>query len=78
LLGLQLPFLLGGAVITEYIFALPGIGRITVNAIFAHDFPVILGTCLISAVAVVIGNHISDVLYYFVDPRIRFGAAGRS
>jgi peptide/nickel transport system permease protein len=78
LLGLQLPFLLGGAVITEYIFALPGIGTITVNAIFAHDFPVILGTCFISAMAVVFGNHVSDLLYYLADPRIRLGTSNHN
>ena len=71
LLGLYLPFLLGGAVITEYIFSWPGIGRITVNAIFAHDYPLILTTTLIAAFAVIAGNFISDVLYHVADPRIR-------
>lgn len=70
LLGLYLPFLLGGAVITEYIFAWPGMGRLTINAIFAHDFPVILATAFVAAVSVVIGNLLSDILYAAVDPRI--------
>ncbi|MFQ5770942.1 MAG: ABC transporter permease, partial [bacterium] len=70
--GLYLPFILGGAVITEYIFAWPGMGRITVNAIFAHDFPVILATCFIAALTVVVGNLISDLLYVVVDPRIKY------
>ncbi|MFQ5677398.1 MAG: ABC transporter permease, partial [bacterium] len=73
LLGLHLPFLLGGAVITEHIFAWPGFGRITVNAIFTHDFPVILASTFLAAVAVVVGNQISDLLYFFADPRIRTG-----
>ena len=71
LFGFYLPFLLGGAVITEYIFAWPGFGRITVNAIFAHDFPMILAGNFIAALAVVIGNLISDLVSKAVDPRIR-------
>lgn len=71
LLGLYMPFLLGGAVITEYIFSWPGIGSITVNAIFTHDYPLILATTLIASIAVIIGNLISDLLYSLVDPRIR-------
>jgi peptide/nickel transport system permease protein len=73
LFGLYLPFMLGGAVITEYIFAWPGMGRITVNAIFTHDYALILATTIIAALAVVIGNYISDMLYAVVDPRIRPG-----
>ncbi len=71
LLGFYLPFLLGGAVVVEHIFAWPGVGRITINAIFANDFPVILASTCLAAVAVVIGNQLSDLLYYVVDPRIR-------
>ncbi len=70
-LGLYVPFLLGGAVITEYIFSWPGMGRLTVQAIFSHDYPIILATNLIAAFSVVIGNLFSDVLYMFIDPRIR-------
>lgn len=72
--GLYLPFLLGGAVITEYIFSWPGMGRITVDAIFAHDFPVILASNFIAALTVVVGNFISDLLYVVIDPRIRIQA----
>lgn len=71
LFGLQLPFLLGGAVITEYVFAWPGFGRITVNAVMAHDFPLILASTFIAALAVVLGNQFSDLLYALVDPRIK-------
>jgi len=73
LFGLYLPFMLGGAVITEYIFAWPGMGRITVNAIFTHDYALILATTIIASMAVIIGNYISDMLYAIVDPRIRTG-----
>jgi peptide/nickel transport system permease protein len=72
LVGLYLPFLLGGAVITEFIFAWPGMGRITVNAIYTHDYPLILATNFIATAAVIGGNLISDILYYFADPRIRY------
>jgi peptide/nickel transport system permease protein len=69
--GLYLPFLLGGAVITEYIFAWPGIGRITINAIYTYDYPLIMASNFIGALAVVLGNLISDILYVIVDPRIK-------
>jgi len=71
MLGLYLPFLLGGAVIIEYIFSWPGVGKITVDAIFARDFPVILASNFIAAMAVVFGNLISDILYMIIDPRIK-------
>ena len=71
LLGLYLPFLLGGAVITEYIFGWPGMGRITVDATFSHDFPVILASNFIATLTVIIGNFLSDVMYLFADPRIQ-------
>ncbi len=70
LTGLYLPFLLGGAVVIEYIFSWNGMGRLTINAILSHDYPVILATFLISAVSVVIGNLLSDILYALVDPRV--------
>ena len=73
LVGLYLPFLLGGAVITEFVFAWPGMGRITVNAIYTHDYPLILATNFIATFAVIGGNFVSDILYYVADPRIRFG-----
>lgn len=71
LIGLYLPFLLSGAVITEYIFAWPGMGRVTIEAIFTHDFPLILATTFIGASAVVLGNLLSDLFYLIVDPRIK-------
>lgn len=69
---LQLPILFGGAFIIEQIFAWPGIGRMAINAVFRRDFPIIIGTTMVSAVSVVLFNLFADVLYYLVDPRIRF------
>lgn len=76
LIGLYFPFILGGAVITEYIFSWPGMGRLTIQAIFAQDYPVILATNTIAALAVVSGNLLADTLYALADPRIRL--QGRS
>ncbi len=70
LLGMYWPFLLGGAFIVEVIFAWPGIGRLTYEAIFARDYPVIMAVNLIAAIMVITGNFISDLLYRFMDPRI--------
>jgi peptide/nickel transport system permease protein len=69
--GLYLPFLLGGAVITEYIFSWPGMGRITIEAIFAYDYPLILASTVIAAMSVIFGNFMSDFLYSVIDPRIK-------
>jgi peptide/nickel transport system permease protein len=69
--GLMLPGLIGGSVITEYIFSWPGIGRMAYEAILARDYPIILTVNFISALLVLIGTFISDVLYLVVDPRIR-------
>lgn len=71
LLGLYFPFLLSGAFIVEVIFAWPGMGRVTYEAIFAKDYPVIMAVNLIAATMVICGNLLSDLLYRFVDPRIR-------
>ncbi|GJM43306.1 MAG: peptide ABC transporter permease [Gemmatimonadota bacterium] len=72
LLGLYLPFLLSGAVVTETIFAWPGMGRVTIGAIFARDYPIVMATNLIAGIMVVGGNLVADVLYGIVDPRIRY------
>jgi peptide/nickel transport system permease protein len=71
-LGLQTGSLLGGAVIVESIFALPGAGRLIVDAIFARDFPVVQGTVLILAVSFILVNLGVDLLYARLDPRIRY------
>ena len=71
LLGLQLGILLGGAVITETVFAWPGVGMMTVTAINQRDYPVVQCAVFVSAVLVVSINWAVDVLYHFLDPRIR-------
>lgn len=71
LVGLGIPFLLSGAVATEVVFGWPGMGRVTVEAILARDYPVILATTALSATLVVLGNLLADVGYAIVDPRIR-------
>jgi peptide/nickel transport system permease protein len=71
-LGLQFIHLLGGTVIIEQIFALPGLGRMVVNAIRASDFPVVQGFVLFIGVVVVAGNLIVDLVYAVLDPRIRY------
>ena len=70
--GLQLGYLLGGAVIVESIFSWPGLGRLTIQAIQKRDLPVIQTSTLIFAVAFVMVTLLVDVLYVFIDPRIRY------
>lgn len=72
--GLELPFLLGGAVLIEKVFAWPGMGLLAVEAIEARDYPIILATSMIAAVLVVMGNLLADVIYAMVDPRISYAA----
>jgi peptide/nickel transport system permease protein len=71
-LGLQFGSLIGGAVITEYVFALPGVGRLVVDAVFARDYPVVQGVVLLIAVGFVLSNLVVDMLYAWIDPRIRY------
>lgn len=71
LLGLYLPILLSGSVLTETIFAWPGMGRLIVDAIFQRDYPLVMATSFVAAGLVVLGNLLADVLYAVVDPRIR-------
>jgi peptide/nickel transport system permease protein/oligopeptide transport system permease protein len=71
-IGLQLGSLLTGAVITETIFAWPGVGRLLVVSISARDYPAVQGCILLIAVAYVSMNLLIDVLYGFLDPRIRY------
>ena len=71
-LGLQLGTLIGGAVITEYVFALPGVGRLVVDAVFARDYPLVQGVVLLIAVGFILSNLLVDLLYGWIDPRIRY------
>jgi len=71
--GLQVGALLGGAILIETIFALPGIGRLAVDSIFARDFPIVQGVVLFLALVRVLSNLIADLLYGRLDPRIAHG-----
>jgi peptide/nickel transport system permease protein len=71
LLGLELKDILGGSMVVEAVFSLPGMGSLAINAIVARDIPVVQGTVLFSAVMFVIVNLIVDLLYGLLDPRIR-------
>jgi len=71
LIGLDIPFLLAGAVVTERIFAWPGMGRLFIDHTARADFPVLMGILILISIAVVIFQIITDVIYSFVDPRIR-------
>ena len=71
-IGMNIPFLIGGAVITEQIFGWPGLGSLMVTSIQARDYPVIMGITVFVSLAVLIGNIIVDVVYTFLDPRIRY------
>jgi peptide/nickel transport system permease protein len=71
-LGLTLASLLGGAVIVEIVFARPGLGQLVVNAASARDFPVVQGTTFFFALVLVTANLLIDILYAFLDPRIRY------
>ena len=70
-LGLQLGTLIGGAIVTEVIFALPGMGRLGLNSILDRDFPVVQGVVLVVAAGYIIVNLLIDLLYGVVDPRVR-------
>lgn len=69
--GLDLAGLLGGAVITEYIFSLPGLGRLAIHAVTDYDLPTMTGTTLIAAAFIIVANIAVDLLYMVIDPRVR-------
>jgi peptide/nickel transport system permease protein len=73
ILGGSLPALFSGALFIEVIFAIPGMGRIAVEAVFARDYPLIIANTFISGTLIVLGNLLADVLYAVVDPRIKLG-----
>jgi peptide/nickel transport system permease protein len=73
ILGLSLPGLIGGSVIVESIFAIPGMGQLMVQAVFERDYPVIMGNLVIVAVITLVANLLADLSYGLVDPRIRVG-----
>jgi peptide/nickel transport system permease protein len=71
LVGLDLPFLLGGAIVTESIFAWPGLGTLFIESLGRADYPVLMGLLMMIALAVVIFQILTDLLYSAIDPRIR-------
>jgi peptide/nickel transport system permease protein len=71
--GFLIPDLIGGSIIMETVFAWPGIGRLSYQAVLARDYPVVMTLLTISAVLTLIGNFVADILYGIADPRIRFG-----
>jgi peptide/nickel transport system permease protein len=75
IVGLQLGILISGAVVTEQIFVLPGFGKLTIDAVFTRDYPMIQGVVLVTATAYIGINLLVDLLYSVIDPRIRVGGA---
>ncbi|MFN8636623.1 MAG: ABC transporter permease [Chloroflexota bacterium] len=71
-IGLQIGLLMGGAVITETIFSIPGIGRWAIDSIQQRDFPVVQGISLVMAVSVLLANLLADIAYAYIDPRIHY------
>ena len=70
--GLDIALLVGGAVITESVFNLQGLGRMAIEGALQQDLPIVLGVVLLASVAVALANLIVDVLYAFIDPRVRY------
>ena len=70
--GLDIGALLGGAVLTETVFNIPGIGRLAYDSITGSDLPMIQGTVLFGAFFIITANLIVDILYAFLDPRVRY------
>ena len=72
-IGITTAILIGGAVVTEIVFNIPGLGRLIISAILRRDYPVVQGVVLVTAAVYVLVNLAVDVLYVFIDPRIRYG-----
>jgi len=71
--GVQIGYLLGGVVVTEEVFTLPGVGRLILWAVFQRDYPVVQGTVLFVSLLFMLSNLVVDLIYAYVDPRIRYG-----
>jgi ABC-type dipeptide/oligopeptide/nickel transport system permease component len=72
-MGVRIGTLLGGAIIVEMVFSWPGLGRLIIDAIRARDYPTVQGAVLVMAVVFVLVNLIADLLYAWLDPRVRYG-----
>ncbi len=77
ILGVNLGYLVGGSIVIEKVFALPGLGSLMLNAIFSRDFPTIQGVTLFVALFVVVVGILTDVIYTLLDPRVNFGSKER-
>ncbi len=71
-IGLNFGLLLSGAILTETVFSWPGVGRLVVDAVYARDYPLVIGCILVFALVFVIVNLITDILYTYIDPRIHY------
>jgi peptide/nickel transport system permease protein len=71
-LGLDIAILLGGAVLTETVFDIPGIGRLNYDAITHADFPIVQGTIVLAALFIIVANILVDIAYAYLDPRVRY------
>src|SRR5438046_9122059 len=75
--GVQVGYLLGGAVVTEEVFTLPGVGRLLLWAVFQRDYPLVHGTILVISGLFLVSNLIVDLVYAYLDPRIRYRSEER-
>jgi peptide/nickel transport system permease protein len=73
LLGLSIGSLMGGTVILEKVFALPGAGALLIDSIGARDYPVVQAATMVFATMVILVNLVTDIIYSFLDPRVRYG-----
>jgi ABC-type dipeptide/oligopeptide/nickel transport system permease component len=73
LLGISIGFLMGGTVIIERVFSLPGAGALLIDSVSARDYPVVQAATLIFALLVILVNLATDIVYSFIDPRVRYG-----
>lgn len=76
ILGLSVPGLIGGSVIFESLFAIPGVGQLMWTSVMARDYPVLMGNLVIVAVLTLLGNLLADIGYALADPRVRKGMEG--
>jgi peptide/nickel transport system permease protein len=72
LFGIDLGYLLGGAIIVETVFNLQGVGQLSIQALFTNDFPAVMGVTVLASLFIIIANLVVDVLYAFLDPRVRY------
>jgi peptide/nickel transport system permease protein len=71
-IGITMAILIGGAVVTEIVFNIPGLGRLIISAILRRDYPVVQGVVLLTAAVYMLINLVVDMVYAFIDPRIRY------